>query len=116
MSVQTNTYIMVGVMLPYDSFTEEQHEQDFDDYCDSAYKGIHHHNGLCVLADGMQGEYVAIGRVLKKTNDQNGDYCLSEPVDCSLSDDLRDEVSLLLTENFGLDKPDVKIWAFTHWR
>lgn len=73
MSVQVNTYVMYGALLPY----TEDPDDKFDPYRDSAYKGIHHHLGLCVLQDGMNGEYTAIGKVLAKSEESQG---LESPV------------------------------------
>lgn len=117
MSVQSNTYVMVGVMLPYDELTEQQHN-DSEAYQDSAYKGIQHHNGLCVIADGMNGRYVAIGRVLAKTDDQNGNYGIDKPIDgtAAMTPDLHHEVQELLREHFEFKTPDVRVWIFTHYR
>jgi hypothetical protein len=69
MSVQMNTYVMWGAVLPFDEFRDRD---DFEKYCDDAFKGIHHHNGLCILDDGMDGKYVAIGHVLEKTANHGG--------------------------------------------
>src|SRR5690606_21928000 len=69
MSVQMNTYVMWGVLLPFKEFADRE---DFEPYMDSAFKGIHHHDGLCVLADGMDGKYMAIGHVLHKTSNHDG--------------------------------------------
>jgi len=74
MSVQVNTYIMWGALFPFKEFADRE---DFEPYYDSAFKGIHHHNGLCVLADGMDGEYTAIGHVLHKTRNHDG---FQEPI------------------------------------
>lgn len=118
MSVQSNTYVLVGVMLPYDHFTEEQHENLFPEYRDSAYQGIEHYNGLCVITDGMSGKYVAIGRVLAKTDDQNGNYGFNKPLDLTeaSSAELRDEVSDLIVKHFGVEAPLSRDWVFTHYR
>lgn len=70
MSTQVNTYVMVGALFPYDMFRNADFER-INPYTDSAFKGIHHHEGLCVLFDGMNGEYVAIGRVLEKTGNHD---------------------------------------------
>ena len=64
MSTQINTYVIFGVELPYKPF---EGRDDFEPYTDSPFKGIEHHKGLCVLEDGMNGEYIIIGRVLAKT-------------------------------------------------
>ncbi len=117
MSVQSNTYIMVGSMSAYDDFEEWQHENQFAPYTDSAFKGIHHHNGLCVIADGMNGKYVAIGRVLLKTDDQRGEHGIVTPFDCSvaMTPELQREVTTLISEQFNFP-PTVRLWAFTHYR
>lgn len=70
MSVQCNTYIMWGAVFPFKEFRERY--DDFELYQDSAFKGIHHHNGLCVLYDGMNAKYFAIGHVLHKTENYEG--------------------------------------------
>jgi hypothetical protein len=75
MSVQCNTYVMIGAVFPYTAFKGKYEE--LEPYTDSAFKGIHHHNGICVLFDGMGGNYVAIGKVLAKTENFEGFY---EPV------------------------------------
>jgi hypothetical protein len=77
MSTQLNTYVLVGVKLPYDHFSGDDLDTDADyeklePYMDSAFKGIEHHNGLCVLFDGMNGKYIAAGRVLAKTDESDG--------------------------------------------
>ena len=69
MSVQVNTYVMCGAVLPYDVLYGDEWDGKLDPYLDSARGPIHHHNRLCVLVDGMNGEYVAIGRVLAKTEE-----------------------------------------------
>ena len=68
MSVQANTYAMIGAILPYRNDLYDSLEP----YMDSAFKGIHHHEGLCVLYDGMNGEYIAVGRVIAKSGNHEG--------------------------------------------
>lgn len=67
MSVQVNTYVLRGAMLGYEQLIE-RHEA-LEPYLDDPFEGIHHHDGLCVLIDGMSGEYVAIGHVIAKSRD-----------------------------------------------
>lgn len=121
MSAQSNTYVMVGVMFSYKEFKErfigeddEGYDRYVDAYSDSAYKGIQHHNGLCVVLDGMNGRHAFIGRVLAKTVDESGDGI--DPTDLTVTDELLDEVAGLLVEHFRLMLPKVKTWAFTHYR
>jgi len=75
MSVQANTYVMRGALVPYSEMKGRYDE--LAPYMDSAFKGIHHKDGVCVLYDGMNGKYVAVGRVLAKTKNHQG---LDEPV------------------------------------
>jgi hypothetical protein len=98
MSTRVNTYVMVGALFPYDLFVGA-HDR-LEPYMDSAFKGILHHEGLCVLYDSMSGEYVAIGRVLEKTaNHQYFEHPirispLSDAERQSLLDDIRRLIKL----------------------
>lgn len=118
MSSQSNTYVMVGVKLTHDTLSEEQLYGEFEPYMDSAFEGIHHHNGLCMIADGMGGRYIFIGRVLAKSDDQNGNYGLNKPLDLDEASTikLRLEVENLIAEQFTIEEPDVRDWVFTHYR
>jgi hypothetical protein len=69
MSTQVNTYVMIGALFPYDLLAGSY--ERLEPYKDGAFEGIRHHEGLCVLYDGMDGQYVAIGRVLEKTGNHN---------------------------------------------
>lgn len=87
MSVQCNTYIVRGALLPYADFKDRY--DDLEPYMDSAFKGVHHHNGLCVIFDGMNGKYVAIGRVLAKTGNHKGfDAPITVASPCPHGDDM----------------------------
>lgn len=119
MSVQSNTYLMVGAMLPYDYFDDVYDEpyESLEEYMDSPYKGIKHHDGLCVLYDGMGGRHIAIGRVLAKSDDQNGSYGFNDPIDATtaMTPELQKEVATLIQQQFNF-APDVRLWALTHYR
>lgn len=113
MSVESNTYVLLGVKLPFEHFNEEQRDQ-FEPYWDSAFKGIQHHNGLCVVDDGMSGKYYFVGRVLAKSIDERSEGI---PItDCTVTATLVAEVAGLLEQHFDLAGPDVRVWAFTHYR
>lgn len=68
MSTQINTYAMVGAILPYDGELYDKLEP----YMDDAFEGVQHHDGLCVLYDGMNGEYIAVGKVVAKSANHEG--------------------------------------------
>jgi hypothetical protein len=70
MSTQCNTYVMVGAVLPYESF--EGKYDHLEPYLDNPFRGVHHHNGICVLFDGMCGKYVAVGKVVAKSGNWQG--------------------------------------------
>jgi hypothetical protein len=73
-----NTYCLVGALLPYAPFESHGWYDKLEPYMDSPYEGIKHHDGLCVLFDGMNGKYVAIGHVIAKT----GNHCgFEEPIE-----------------------------------
>jgi len=67
MSVQINQYLVYGTKLDYEKYGGEEWYDKFYPYYDNAFKGIHHHDGICVIDDGMNGEYIVVGRVLYKT-------------------------------------------------
>lgn len=109
MSVQSNTYVMCGVVRPYAEFKDRYDE--LEPYMDNAFKGIHHHDGLCVLFDGMGGKYVAIGRVLAKSENGQGlvpPVKVEEPEDV---DDIQEEVSCLVGTHAS-----VGMIVLTHYR
>jgi len=74
MSIHRNYYILIGVRYEYIEFNDKFKGVDYGVYCDSAFEGIEHYKGLCVLYDGMNGEYVMVGRVLYKTKNMEDIY------------------------------------------
>lgn len=117
MSVQCNTYVMIGALFPYSELFENQYDR-LEPYTDSAFKGIHHHNGLCVLPDGMNGEYVAIGKVLAKSENYQG---FNAPVLIEFGRAQIAEVGRLLTKEFGdllgkLELCPVQPLVISHYR
>ena len=74
MGIRLNHYIMRGVLCPFGPFRElnEDLEDDLYRYSDTTYSGVRHHDGICILFDGMGGKYVAIGRVMAKTENGEG--------------------------------------------
>lgn len=79
MSTQINSYVVLGVRLDYKVFTRmieslcngdefDAHNIFVDPYCDSAFnETTEPHNGLSMLFDGRDGDYVIIGEILHKT-------------------------------------------------
>jgi len=69
MSTQINQYIVYGTKLDYSKYKGDVWYDIFEPYCDNPFEGIHHYNGICVIDDGMCGEYIVVGRVIHKTGD-----------------------------------------------
>lgn len=124
MSVQVNHYVVHGIMLPYkevketmSSFGGIECEDDMYDllepFEDSAYEGIKHHEGLCVIVDGMNGKYFFVGRVLAKTDMHEG---FDEPIEIPSLDKGGDVVlQELIKAQLGLEG-EIKSYAFSHYR
>lgn len=112
MSVQVNTYVMVGAMLPFDACKDR--DEELEPYEDSAFEGIKHHDGLCIVADGMNGKYVAVGRVIAKSDDSQGlddvtKLPLRPPHD---AEELREKIAKL----FPGWANDLSVMVFSHYR
>lgn len=134
MSVQCNTYVMQGVLFMHDDMESVKPLcKKFEPYEDSAFEGIKHHEGLCVLYDGMNGKYVAIGRVLAKTeNDQGFDepFCIGGERDLPpLSfyhapdgdlppDDLKSAIEALIERPLGWASigGEIRTFVISHYR
>lgn len=113
MSVQVNTYVLCGIKLPFREWEDESAYEKTEPYLDSAFKGVHHHNGLCVVDDGMNGNYTFIGRVLAKT--KNYEH-FEEPVSTDISGLEKELIASLISAQFNIEKPEVKVWIFSHYR
>lgn len=122
MSVQQNHYAIIGAKFGFDEFYEKVCEalglasrDDFEDkddlYHDSAFKGIHHHNGLCIISDGMGGKYVYVGHVVSKSDNYGGmwDYTNKERKPSAKA------VSARIFKEFNIEA-DCKPHTFTHYR
>jgi len=120
-STHVNTYAMIGVVLPGDTFGDDAYDH-LEPYRDSAFDGIKHHDGLCVLYDGMNGSYVAIGKVIAKTEDGQG---FEEPItfpalpvetieDAHEIVDLRLKIARLMPS--GVTLPPIGCHVISHYR
>lgn len=73
MSVQHNTYVIRGAIYPFPmDYDNDSKYEKLEPYMDNAFKGIHHHDGICILYDGMNGKYVILGRVDVKSDVYEG--------------------------------------------
>ena len=131
MGTQSNTYVMVAARLPFPSGHDDLLEK-LEPYEDSAFGPIVEHDGISVVADGMNGGYIFIGKVLAKSEEGMG----LEPVEIETAflrgiiDRLHPKLEKLLDgwptvngheihiiKEAGLIiGAHVKIWVFTHYR
>jgi hypothetical protein len=125
MSVQTNQYLMWGVLLPYQWSKDWEKAHDnksfYDEHeefiADSAFsREITHEDGIFCLFDGMNGEYLVIGRVLAKSSDgELLGYKLPTPVIPLTA--LEEELILgSIKRNFGIVGGNLGFWFVTHYR
>lgn len=115
MSVQETTYIVLGVRLPFDYFSEEEREALYGGkYTDNVHKrDIGNHNGITVILDGKNGEYCVIGKVLVKARHTEGDGVSFTTLD--ISDSARDDVKQKLGDIFSITLTPIHPLVFTHY-
>jgi hypothetical protein len=115
MSTNQNTYVVLGTKLPYDLFKDKFDQ--LEPYMDDAFEGIHHHDRLCVLYDGMNGGYVIIGKILAKTKNHQG---FEQPIilnDTSTMRLIQGDITYLLFNKLKLDTTfEVNLIVVTHYR
>ena len=114
MSTQINQYIIYGIKLNYEDYKGDVWYDKFEPYMDSPFKGIKHHNGLCVLFDGMDGDYIVIGHVVYKTDD-GGHFADAVPIG-ELSDREREFVRNNINLAFGIDAENSQYYVVGHYR
>ena len=125
MSVQHNTYAMFGAVLPYKGGAWGEDDDRLYDrlepYMDSAFKtdDVNPRRGITVIFDGMNGEYIAVGRVFAKSKVYEGFG--PQPIAMSADPDLLDMVRANIAETIqeaGYTGPDIAPgWhVLTHYR
>ena len=116
MGVELNTYVILGALIDYEE--HEDRYDDFEPYIDSAFKGIEHKDGLCVIFDGMNGDYIFIGKVIAKTGLHVG---FDEPIEVPnmLAEEVIHEAMTIadnIRNTFGIPVAhcEVKPWVVSH--
>jgi hypothetical protein len=118
MSTQINQYLIYGVKLDYNE-ESEKHDEDalfehFERFTDNSFTDEMNPNGLHCLFDGMNGDYILVGRCLKKSaNHEMIEGFTIAPIEPAMTDMLR---SRLKTE-LGLDvkETDLALHFITHY-
>lgn len=114
MSVRVNTYVMEGALFQYELLKDRF--DHLEPFMDSAFEGIKHKDGVCVLFDGMNGDYVAVGRVIAKTgNHQHFEYgpiSLTAPAGFEKQQELHDAICKVT----GQDNVSLQFLVVSHYR
>lgn len=123
MSVRTNQYIMHGIKLPYkQKFDQEVWSERLEPYLDNGYEPeIKHHNGLAAVADGRNGQWIFIGRIIAKSEIDfhiDGPYSFEQ---CST--EIAEMIASLINTNFEeltsdgieFEAIDIRTYFFTHY-
>lgn len=113
MSTQANTYAIIGAVLPYDAVGGDNYDK-FEPYFDNAFDGIHHHDGLCILGDGMNGEYAIVGKVIAKSDEMGhlGSPVVFRPIPNNELQELKDKIEGLFPDH----SIEIRAIALTHYR
>lgn len=123
MSVQINQYLMYGINVPVKWIREWKKGNEGKDWYDtfesfmddSAYKKqVKHKDGIFCLYDGMNGDFLIIGKVIDKSVD--GEYLGDKPIsfdEKTLSE--KNEIAESVYRNFGITG-DIKYWFVTMYR
>jgi hypothetical protein len=117
MGVQQNHYLLIGAKFGHKQFYSLMEDPEYfrreveNKYIDNAFKGISHHNDLCIISDGMDGEYVYIGHVMQKSGNYGsmGDYVNSRPTPTP------ETVREWIKKEFNIDA-ECDTHCFTHYR
>ena len=130
MGTELMNYAILGVKLPYPEMADdnEDAQEKCEEYFDSAYNtDIEGKNGINVIFDGMNGQYVFAGQILEKWNESSGGL---EPTDFERVYDfysLRESIAAALDLAFGpngsisvlskkeITVDDISLWVFSHW-
>ncbi len=117
MSSQVNTYVMFGVLMPYNS--DDEFYDRCERYRDTAYKPeVNKVDNVTVLFDGMNGDYIALGHVIAKTaNHEAFEEPITVEANAAVLRSWMNDIAAVLTK-LGLDPDDhVPRWhVISHYR
>ena len=124
MSTQTNQYLMYGINVPVKWIKEwNKNEKNsgkdwyntFESFMDdSPYNSkVNHKDGIFMLYDGMNGDYIIIGKVEKKSSD--GEFIDGPIALTDLPTTQKDAIAESIKRNFDLEG-EMKWWFVTHYR
>jgi hypothetical protein len=107
---------MLGVKLPFPKESDGLHAR-FEAYDDNGYQPVKEYQGLTACFDGMNGRYIFVGKVLARSEineNLDGPLDLEEYTGPSTKW-FRESIAALISLQFGIQNPEVKLWFFTHY-
>ena len=106
MGVNQTHYVILGIRVPF------LEREDLEDFHDNEYKSEVTSQGLFTLvADGMDGEYIVMGKVLAKGLEHEGISFTTYEYDEDESKEIGEQVCSIL----GIKFQAATLHAFTHW-
>lgn len=113
MSVQANTYIVLGAKFDYSQIKGNgDFENMLEPYMDSAFEP--REDGMVCLYDNMNGDYIILGHVLAVS--EEGQH-LAEPVCIEPpSPECKASIAGEITAILPLGCPEIKTWVVSHYR
>lgn len=115
MGTEATHYVMAAIKLedPHVVWDNEELRAKMDPHEDNGYRDeVTEIDGITVVSDGMNGQYIMIGQVLAKGVAEHGDGL--DLTECECKPSQRRKLAKLIQEKFGITG-DVKVWAFTHY-
>ncbi len=115
MSSNSNSYVILGVRLDFEKYGSDTFFEKYSEYDDNSFKGIEHHNGLAMLFDGMNGNYIIIGEIKEKTEQHQG---FSDIVIADRWESEKPHIKALIQQYFTeIEPPDLFIasYVLTHY-
>lgn len=105
MGAERTDYVMLAARLEYGTLDNDVIEE----YIDNAYSNkVTIHKGLTVINDGMNGDYLFIGKVLAKSDEDGFLPMCPTPEGSS-------EIKKMIQDQFGIVLALVSVWVFSHW-
>jgi hypothetical protein len=106
---------MYGIRLDYEKYKEDEWYDTFEPYLDSAHEDIKHKDGICVLFDGMDGDYIFIGRVIAKTEKQQLFDGVLNLKEIELFETEQELIQGIIKALFGIEG-EFHHYLIAHWR
>lgn len=117
MGVNVNHYIMYGVRLKFSDFPGDFLDNIPDEYDDNQYSPFVSNNDIHVVADGMNGDYVFLGKIIHRTNCDDG---FASPILVTLTNEEKIRIRMRIRDDLGQyfvtqEPAKFGLWIFSHY-